>query len=71
MRPLETERLERPGSVGPRNDVLMLFDDSLDGIDDPESAANQWAVIGDMRPQAWFEPFNNVEPRDPTRGFRR
>jgi len=27
--------------------------------------------MGDMRPGAWFEYFNNVEPRDASRGFRR
>ena len=53
------------------HDVLMLYDESLDGIEDPGSDPNVYLRIGDMRPGAWFEYFKNVEPRDPSRGFRR
>jgi hypothetical protein len=53
------------------HDVLMLYDESLDGIEDPGSDANVYLRMGDMRPAAWFEYFKNVEPRDPSRGFRR
>ncbi len=53
------------------HDVLMLYDESLDGIEDPGSDANAYLRMGDMRPAAWFEYFKNVEPRDPSRGFRR
>ena len=53
------------------HDVLMLYDESLDGIEDPGSEANVYLRMGDMRPAAWFECFNNVEPRDASRGFRR
>ena len=53
------------------HDVLMLYDESLDGIEDPGSEANVYLRMGDMRPGAWFEYFNNVEPRDVSRGFRR
>jgi hypothetical protein len=53
------------------HDILALFDESLDGIEDPESVGNQYAGMGDMRPSAWFRSFNNVEPRDGRRPFRR
>jgi len=53
------------------HDVLMLYDESLDGIEDPGSDANIYLRMGDMRPTAWFEYFKNVEPRHPGRGFRR
>jgi len=53
------------------HDVLMLYDESLDGIEDPGTDANVYLRIGDMRPGAWFEYFKNVEPRDPGREFRR
>jgi hypothetical protein len=53
------------------HDILTLFNEALDGIEDPDSDGNRWAGMGDMRPAAWFRPFNNVEPRDGTRPFRR
>jgi hypothetical protein len=53
------------------HDVLMLYDESFDGIEDPDGDANQYLRMGDLRPGAWFEYFGNVEPRDPRRGFRR
>jgi hypothetical protein len=53
------------------HDVLMLYDERLDGIEDPGNGLNQEAGVGDLRPSAWFKFFNNVEPRDPSRGFRR
>ncbi len=53
------------------HDVLMLYDGSLDGIEDPGSDANEYLSMGDLRPGAWFDYFNNVEPRDASRGFRR
>ena len=53
------------------SDVLMLFNTELDGIEDPEDNTNQFLRVGDLRPQAWFKHFDNVEPRDPSRGFRR
>jgi hypothetical protein len=53
------------------HDVLMLFDQSLDGFEDPSTDINKNSGVGDLRPQAWFEFFANVEPRDPNRGFRR
>jgi hypothetical protein len=53
------------------HDVLMLFDQSLDGFEDPSTDINKNYGVGDLRPQAWFEFFASEEPRDPSRGFRR
>jgi hypothetical protein len=53
------------------HDVLMLFNDSLDGFEDPATDLNKESGAGDLRPQAWFDFFANEEPRDPNRGFRR
>jgi hypothetical protein len=53
------------------HDVLMLFDDGLDGIEDPSAEINKHFRVGDLRPEAWFEFFKNVAPRDLHRGFRR
>lgn len=44
-------------------DVLLLFDQALDGIEDPDVQQNQLLGIGDMRPAVWFEPFNDATPR--------
>jgi len=53
------------------HDILMLYDEGLDGIENPGDDANRYLSMGDLRPSAWFEYFANVEPRDPARGFRR
>jgi hypothetical protein len=53
------------------HDVLMLFDESLDGFEDPTTDINKNFRVGDLRPQAWFDFFANVKPRDPNGGFRR
>ncbi|MGH3251443.1 MAG: hypothetical protein ACRDOI_35260 [Trebonia sp.] len=53
------------------HDVLMLFDESLDGFEDPSTDINKHFRVGDLRPEAWFKFFNNMKPRDPNRGFRR
>jgi hypothetical protein len=53
------------------HDVLMLFDQGLDGFEDPDSDINKQFRVGDLQPEAWFTSFANVEPRDPNRGFRR
>lgn len=52
-------------------DILSLFDQELDGIEDPDSDLNEFLGMGDYRPEAWFETFNNMEPRDGCRPFRR
>jgi len=48
----------------------MLFDESLDGFEDPSTGINKHFRIGDLRPEAWSTFFSNAEPRDPDRGFR-
>ncbi len=53
------------------HDVLMLYDESLDGVEDPGAGINQYMRMGDLRPGSWFKFFGNVEPRDASRGFRR
>jgi hypothetical protein len=52
-------------------DILALFSKQLDGIEDPDADQNRELGIGDYRPQAWFERFLNMDPRDPRRRFRR
>jgi hypothetical protein len=52
-------------------DILALFSNQLDGIEDPDTDQNRELGIGDYRPQAWFERLLNMEPRDPRRPFRR
>lgn len=52
-------------------DVLMLYSDRFDGIEDPDGDANRELGVGDLRTAAWFDPFQNVPARDPHRGFRR
>lgn len=53
------------------DDILQLFDEQLDGIEDPEAEANRGSGMGDYRPAAWFRPFLNATRRDGRRGFRR
>ncbi len=52
-------------------DILGLFDPARDGMEDPSSDVNTVFQIGDYRPQAWFQTFQNMDPRYPQRGFRR
>jgi hypothetical protein len=49
------------------HDVLMLFDASLDGLENPDNDLNQHIRIGDLRAATWFKPFSHLEPRDPDR----
>jgi hypothetical protein len=53
------------------NDILNLFDERMDGIEDPDTDDNRTSGMGDYRPAAWFRPFRNATPRDGRRGFRR
>ncbi|MGP3777034.1 hypothetical protein ACTWJ8_40000 (plasmid) [Streptomyces sp. SDT5-1] len=53
------------------HDVLMLFDASLDGIEDSGNAVNQALGLANLAPTDWFEPFRPDQARDPDRGFRR
>ncbi|MET8413045.1 hypothetical protein ABZV34_34145 [Streptomyces sp. NPDC005195] len=52
------------------HDVLMLFDDALDGIDDAESDLHQSMGMVNLAPLDWFTPFDPEHARDPERGFR-
>ncbi|MFE7194353.1 hypothetical protein [Kitasatospora sp. NPDC057541] len=52
-------------------DVLMLYDARFDGIEDPDGETNRQIGMGDLRAEAWFDPFGDVQTRDPHRGFRR
>lgn len=51
-------------------DVLMLFDQSLDGIEDSSDEANQALSMVNLAPVGWFAPFDDDFARDPGRGFR-
>lgn len=50
------------------HDVLMLFDNTLDGIEDPGNGIHQAMGMVNLAPNEWFAPFD--QGRDPNRGFR-
>ncbi|WP_328806669.1 hypothetical protein [Streptacidiphilus fuscans] len=52
------------------HDVLMLFDEQLDGIEDDENPINQSLGMANLAPKDWFTPFYPDQARDPARGFR-
>ncbi|MFD8909918.1 hypothetical protein [Streptomyces sp. NPDC059575] len=52
-------------------DVRMLYNARFDGIEERRGETNQHMGIGDLRSAEWFEPFLNVQARDPHRGYRR
>ncbi|WP_393101031.1 hypothetical protein [Streptomyces sp. LN325] len=52
------------------HDVLMLFDDSLDGIEDAEGDVQQAMGMINLAPLDWFTAFYSDRARDPDRGFR-
>jgi hypothetical protein len=52
------------------HDVLMLFDDSLDGVEDNGSEVNQAMGMVNLAPLDWFSAFDPDQARDPERGFR-
>ncbi|MFI1226165.1 MULTISPECIES: hypothetical protein [unclassified Streptomyces] len=52
------------------HDVLMLFDASLDGIEDSGNDINQAMGMANLASADWFEPFDPEESREPGRGFR-
>jgi hypothetical protein len=53
------------------HDVLMLYDATLDGFEDPGGDLNQEYGVGDLRAGAWFKSFAHLDPREPNRRFRR
>ncbi|MCP9956093.1 hypothetical protein [Streptomyces sudanensis] len=52
------------------HDVLMLFDASLDGIEDSGNDINQALGLANLAAADWFVPFRPSQARDPERGFR-
>ncbi|MFJ8762069.1 hypothetical protein [Streptomyces cyaneofuscatus] len=50
--------------------MLMLFDASLDGIEDSGNDINQAMGMANLASADWFEPFDPEESREPGRGFR-
>jgi hypothetical protein len=53
------------------HDVMLLYNAGMDGIEAPDDEYNQKAGMGDLRPAAWFNVFDNMQPRDPGRAFFR
>ncbi|MFJ8158797.1 hypothetical protein [Streptomyces sp. NPDC094468] len=51
------------------HDVLMLFDASLDGIEDSGNEVNQALGLASLAAADWFVPFRPRQARDPDRGF--
>ncbi len=43
------------------HDVLLLFDPTLDGVDDPESELHQRFRFANLHPSRWFLPFADQE----------
>ncbi|RZB19583.1 hypothetical protein StrepF001_12645 [Streptomyces sp. F001] len=52
------------------HDVLMLFDHSLDGIEQPDNEIHQSLGMVNLAPHDWFAAFDPDQARDPDRGFR-
>ncbi|MGW0538252.1 hypothetical protein [Streptomyces sp. NPDC003032] len=52
-------------------DVLMLFDASLDGIEDSGNEIDQALGVANPAAAQWFVPFRPSQARDAARGFRR
>lgn len=52
-------------------DFRLLYDPKFDGVEDPAFELNQLNGMASLHPDDWFEPFSDVTPRDPNRGFRR
>jgi hypothetical protein len=44
------------------HDVLLLFDESVDGVEDPESEASKHYRFANLHPSRWFLPFGHVHP---------
>jgi hypothetical protein len=48
----------------------MLFDHSLDGIEDAEGDIHQSLDMINLAPHDWFAAFDPDQARDPDRSFR-
>lgn len=42
-----------------------------DPVEDPEADLAKDLRLAHLHPRDWFKPFDNAEPGDPKRGFRR
>ncbi|MGH3848212.1 MAG: hypothetical protein ACRDRT_00610 [Pseudonocardiaceae bacterium] len=42
------------------NDVLMLYDPLMDGIEDPEDEIGQLERVINLHPRDWFTPFSSA-----------
>lgn len=47
------------------HDVLMLFNPTLDGIEDPSSSLARSLRTANLHPSAWFDAFRAANPPDP------
>ncbi|KUL48984.1 hypothetical protein ADL30_34515 [Streptomyces sp. NRRL S-1521] len=52
------------------HDVLMLFDASVDGVEDRGNEINQALGLANLAAADWFKPFRPRQARDRDRGFR-
>ncbi|MEU9397810.1 hypothetical protein AB0D86_48560 [Streptomyces sp. NPDC048324] len=52
------------------HDVLMLFDDSLGGIEQPHNDIRQSMGMVNLAPHDWFGAFDPDQGCDPDRSFR-
>ncbi|WP_406436819.1 hypothetical protein OHB14_61200 [Streptomyces sp. NBC_01613] len=50
--------------------MLMPFDHSLDGIEQPDSEIHQSMGMVNLAPHDWFAAFDLDQARNPDRGFR-
>lgn len=44
------------------DDVLLLFDASLDGVEDPDTEQSRLVGLANLHPRDWFVPFADSEP---------
>lgn len=59
--PLDYDKNHLRDSLFQDEDILMLFD--MPHIANPQDPLNQNLYMGDMRPNSWFKPFGQFQPR--------
>ncbi|MEU6993678.1 tetratricopeptide repeat protein [Streptomyces sp. NPDC046465] len=52
------------------DDVLMLYQPWMEGIEEPDNDVNQRLGMANLAPDDWFTPFRDDRPRAVDRGFR-
>jgi hypothetical protein len=52
------------------HDVLVLFDHSFDGMEQPDNEIQQSLGMINLAPHDWFAAFDPDQARDPDRGSR-